>query len=389
VTPKQPVVVVDGSNLATEGRTTPSLTQLDESVRAFHEEEPGAELIVVVDATFEHRVAKEERTRLREAMLAGEVITPPAGTIGRGDAFILKIAERAGGVVLSNDSFQEFHAQHPWLFDEGRLVGGKPIPGVGWIFTPRNPVKGPTSRAVRAKAASATKATAAKTAVVEPATDGATRTTTRARRSAAAASPAPAKATAKAASKATAAPAKAAKATKAPVAAKRTTSTKRATTAAASATKTATRAAPKATKAASAATAPRARDTSPGAAAKAKSSDPVNSARVFKAFVAAHPLRSKVEGDVTSFTSHGAIITVSLPRGAEAVCYAPLAGLGKPAPTRVRDVLEKGERRTFQVVAIDGDRHIAELALVGAGRRRRASTAEKASGRQMPRKRQG
>jgi hypothetical protein len=48
---------------------------------------------------------------------------------------------------MSNDSFQEFHAEHPWLFDEGRLIGGKPIPGVGWIFTPRLPVRGPRSRA--------------------------------------------------------------------------------------------------------------------------------------------------------------------------------------------------------------------------------------------------
>ena len=30
--------------------------------------------------------------------------------------------------MLSNDSFQEFHAEHPWLFDEGRLIGGKPVP---------------------------------------------------------------------------------------------------------------------------------------------------------------------------------------------------------------------------------------------------------------------
>ena len=33
-------VVVDGSNLATEGRVTPSFTQLDEAVSAFREENP-------------------------------------------------------------------------------------------------------------------------------------------------------------------------------------------------------------------------------------------------------------------------------------------------------------------------------------------------------------
>jgi hypothetical protein len=40
-------VVVDGSNIATEGRTAPSLTQLDEAVTAYLEEFPGTDVIVV------------------------------------------------------------------------------------------------------------------------------------------------------------------------------------------------------------------------------------------------------------------------------------------------------------------------------------------------------
>src|SRR5580658_4125255 len=144
-------VVVDGSNLATEGRTSPSLQQLDEAVRAYATEDPDASIIVVVDASFEHRIDESERETLREAMLNGEVVSPPAGAIGRGDAFVLRIAQRTGAVVLSNDSFQEFHGEHPWLFDEGRLIGGKPVPGVGWIFTPRLPIRGPKSRAATAE----------------------------------------------------------------------------------------------------------------------------------------------------------------------------------------------------------------------------------------------
>ncbi|MGC8510499.1 MAG: NYN domain-containing protein, partial [Acidimicrobiales bacterium] len=146
-------VVVDGSNFATEGRTLPSLVQLDEAVRAYMEESPDAEVIVVVDASFEHRVAASERRRFKESELAGEVVTPPAGAVGRGDAFILKIADRIGAVVLSNDSFQEFHEQYPWLFDVGRLIGGKPVPGVGWVFTPRLPVRNPKMARVAKKLA--------------------------------------------------------------------------------------------------------------------------------------------------------------------------------------------------------------------------------------------
>ncbi len=143
--------MVDGSNLATEGRTLPSLAQLDEAVRAYSEEDPESRITVVVDASFEHRIDESERETLREAMLNGEVVSPPAGAIGRGDAFVLRIAERTGAVVLSNDSFQEFHGQHPWLFDDDRLIGGKPVPGVGWIFTPRLPIRGAKSRAATAE----------------------------------------------------------------------------------------------------------------------------------------------------------------------------------------------------------------------------------------------
>ncbi|HEV3401393.1 MAG TPA: hypothetical protein VG078_06185 [Acidimicrobiales bacterium] len=139
-------VVVDGSNLATEGRSMPSLAQLDEAVRAWLAENPDDEVIVVVDASFGYRIPEPERKMFEEAEEAGELVSPPAGAVGRGDGFLLQIADRVDAAVLSNDSFQEFHGDYPWLFDSGRLLGGKPVPGVGWIFTPRTPVRGPKSR---------------------------------------------------------------------------------------------------------------------------------------------------------------------------------------------------------------------------------------------------
>src|SRR5579863_9057551 len=141
-------VIVDGSNLATEGRNMPSLSQLDQAVREFIAENPTDEVTVVVDASFGHRIDPSEVAAFEEAESAGEVVSPPAGAIGRGDAFLLRIAEKTGATVLSNDSFQEFHGDHTWLFDKGRLIGGKPVPGVGWIFMPRTPVRGQKSREV-------------------------------------------------------------------------------------------------------------------------------------------------------------------------------------------------------------------------------------------------
>ena len=143
-TPDRRRIVVDGSNLATEGRTLPSLAQLNEAIETFLEEYRGfapEDVTVVVDASFGHRIDPSELKGFEEAIEHGEMVTPPAGAVGRGDGFILRIAEKSGALVLSNDSFQEFHAERPWLFESGRLIGGKPVPGVGWVFTPRTPVR--------------------------------------------------------------------------------------------------------------------------------------------------------------------------------------------------------------------------------------------------------
>jgi hypothetical protein len=139
-------VVVDGSNLATEGRTLPSLGQLNEAVDALRAEHPGATVTIVVDASFPHRIEPSERDAYEAAAAAGDLVSPPAGAIGRGDGFLLQIADRTDGIVVSNDSFQEFHGTYDWLFDTGRLIGAKPVPGVGWIFSLRTPVRGERSK---------------------------------------------------------------------------------------------------------------------------------------------------------------------------------------------------------------------------------------------------
>ncbi len=177
-------LVVDGSNIATEGRSTPSLAQLESAVAEVHREFPDAEVTVVVDATFAHRIDPSELERFEQAALRGEYVYPPAGAIGRGDAFLLRIAERVDGIALSNDSFQEFHGEHGWLFDRGRLLGATPVPGVGWIFVPRTPVRGPRSRvavreASRAKQRVVKAIAQATKEVVEPEADTGARERTR------------------------------------------------------------------------------------------------------------------------------------------------------------------------------------------------------------------
>jgi hypothetical protein len=448
-------VVVDGSNLATEGRTLPSLRQLDEAVRAYSEEDPGALITVVVDASFEHRIDEAEREALREAMLNGEVVSPPAGAIGRGDAFVLRIAERTGAVVLSNDSFQEFHGEHPWLFADGRLVGGKPVPGVGWIFTPRLPIRGAKSRAATsgprarkdpesAPAKAAELARAAKKADRRGAKRAAPRVDTswpltpstpppvvRGGRTPAAVDPALSNAISEAVAEALAPPApedegrapvkkkatakKATASTKAAAAkkgtkkatakgvsgtkkaaAKKTTTAKKAAAKKATPEKAAAKKAAPEKKAAPKKAAPEMK-TGPAKKPPAKKTPPaapapgpptrrrsvapppaVNEPLSFITFVATYPVGSTIEGEVVSFTSHGAMIDVALPGGGVLHCYIPLSAMGDPPPTKARQVLAKGSVRPFVLSSLDPPRRVAELALPVAAPKRRG-TAKKAA----------
>jgi len=375
-------IVVDGSNIATEGRTLPSLAQLDEAIRTFLEEFGGfssADVTVVVDASFGHRINESERAAFEEAVLHGEMVTPPAGAHGRGDGFILRIAEKSGALVLSNDSFQEFHAERPWLFDDGRLIGGKPVPGVGWVFTPRTPVRGPKSRSVTSKSRRDARAQDAFDGVGEPGTGievATTATTTKAAMAAKTTKPSKAAKATKSTKAARAAeptkPAKAPKTTKPTKAAKATKSTKAAksadvakTTKATKATQTvkaskaakAAKAVGKTTKAATSEARPAPTPDRSGAAGPA-----LNDALTFLTFVADYPIGSRFDGTVVSFTSHGAHVDVGTMR-----CHIPLGGLADPPPQKARDVLTKGETRQFELVSLDAARRRAALTLPGIG----------------------
>jgi hypothetical protein len=305
-------VVVDGSNIATEGRTKPSLRQLNDAVLAFIEENPHDVITVVVDATFGHRIDPREVAEFDAAVENNELVSPPAGAIGRGDAFVLTIANKANATILSNDSFQEFHADFSWLFDDGRLIGGKPVPNVGWVFVPRAPVRGPVSRRATREAKKGRPTAETKKA---------------GRPSKLASEPMPEP--------------------KGPPPAKR------------------------GGRAAKAPTEPVAVD---GAAAAAKPAAPakraeaptgskqaaVNDVLPYLEFVERHPVGTTVEATVESYSSHGAYASVGGVR-----CYIPLRYLGDPAPRSARDVVALGERRPFTVVSFHAARRGIDLALPG------------------------
>jgi hypothetical protein len=327
-------VVVDGSNIATEGRTLPSLQQLDEAVRSFIEQYEPNKVTVVVDASFPNRIDAGERATYEEAILAGELVTPPAGVIGRGDAFLLEISDRAGAVVLSNDSFQEFHGQFEWLFEQGRLIGGKLVPHVGWVFMERAPVRGPTSRRAMSDAKKAKRKAAAAPgadgSAAGSAPDGAAPTTKSRRRRKADSAP-------DAAGEADATSARASK-----------------------------RSGRSSKKAAAPVAAAELASSGGGRRRRRAGSDqpsgvqPYNEALQFIEFVSAHPVGSPVQGEVEQFSSHGAYVMVDGTR-----CYLPLKHMADPPPRSAREMLQHGEQYTFEVHAFDTPRRGVDLALPG------------------------
>jgi hypothetical protein len=301
-------VVVDGSNIATEGRSMPSLAQLNEAVMAFMEEYPNTSITVVVDATFGHRIDKSEAKEFEEGISNNELVAPPAGAVGRGDAFVLSIAQKANASILSNDSFQEFHGDYDWLFDDGRLIGGKPVPHVGWVFVDRLPVRGPVSR----KATGSSRGGGRRTSKKESDKGRSGR-----KASAEAMEPMPVP--------------------KSPPPGR-----KKSEEVAASAPS-------------------RQQDSGGGRRERVpRAGETVNELMPFLEFVEHHPVGTSVNGTVESYSSHGAYISIG-ENGVRG--YVPLRLMADPPPTSARKVMKIGESVTLVVVSFAPLRRSIDCAL--------------------------
>ena len=339
----RPNFVVDGSNIATEGRSLPSLAQLDDAVTALLAEYEIESLTVVVDATFAHRIDASERTQYDEALEAGELIAPPAGTVGRGDAFILQVAERAEATVFSNDSFQEFHGEYPWLFDADRLLGGKPVSGIGWIFIKRIPVRGPKSRQSGAKSrrgksklrtkGKTSQRPAPATDIIDDITSGKRPSGSGKKKSGSgnkrkAKAPSGRRKKNKPNSKQSAQPSNEIK---------------------------------KAQK-------KRRRDNK---SAKSAGVEKSNDARSFLEFVSTYSIGDIADCVVERFASHGCYAKTG-----SAICYLPSRSMGDPAPAKARDVVSIGQALRVKVVSYDPSRRGINVALESVGRKPKNSRSK-------------
>ncbi len=321
MTTKTRHVVVDGSNIATEGRSLPSLAQLNEAVLAFLDEFPDTTVTVVVDATFGHRIDKSEVKEFDSAVANNELVAPPAGAVGRGDAFVLGIANKAGATILSNDSFQEFHGDYPWLFDDGRLIGGKPVPNVGWVFVERVPVRGPISR----------KATR------ESKGDDPKRSGGRAKRGRAV---------------------KASKEASQPMPVPSSPPPGRGASTATGPDASPSRRGRKKAAPAPAPAEPVAAVADATSSGPPTSRDMVNELMPFLEFVQHHPVGTSVNAVVESYASHGAYVKID-----GVLAYVPLRLMADPAPRSAREVMKVGDAVTLVVAAFAPARRSIDCAM--------------------------
>jgi hypothetical protein len=73
------------------------------------------------------------------------------------------------------------------------------------------------------------------------------------------------------------------------------------------------------------------------------------------------------------------MVDVALPDGGRLHCYIPLSAMGTPPPTKARELLNKGEVRTFVLAGLDPPRRVAELSLPLPPAKKRRSPAKKAA----------
>lgn len=109
--------VVDGSNVAyeeTTGDGKPRVANIVGMRQALMR--LGYSPTIIVDATLRHEI--DDPVQLEGLMENGTIHQAPANTDA--DYFVIETAEREGGVVVSNDMFERYREENPWL-DERRV----------------------------------------------------------------------------------------------------------------------------------------------------------------------------------------------------------------------------------------------------------------------------
>ncbi len=108
------VAVVDSSNVAylqLSKDNNPMIENLQKVSGKLEKE--GYKSIIIIDASLQHEVDAPEL--LDELENTGFLHQAPAGTDA--DYFIIETAERKDGVIVSNDTYDDYQEEHPWILE--------------------------------------------------------------------------------------------------------------------------------------------------------------------------------------------------------------------------------------------------------------------------------
>jgi len=108
----QRVAVIDGANVAYAERSKkgqPKVSNIVAVRQAVQERE--YEPVVIVDASLRYEVDDKQQL---DALIEDQTVRQaPAGTDA--DYFVLEIAGEEEGIVISNDEFERYRDQYPWI----------------------------------------------------------------------------------------------------------------------------------------------------------------------------------------------------------------------------------------------------------------------------------
>ncbi len=109
---EESVIVVDGANVAYIEESKEGDPKVSNLVAIREElEAKGYEPVIIVDASLRHQVDDPDQL---EALIEDQRIRQaPAGTDA--DYFILQFAEQKDALVVSNDEFEQYQDQFPWI----------------------------------------------------------------------------------------------------------------------------------------------------------------------------------------------------------------------------------------------------------------------------------
>ncbi|TFG14607.1 hypothetical protein EU537_02775 [Candidatus Thorarchaeota archaeon] len=106
------VAIVDGSNVAYLELSENNKPKIDNLRKVSKKlETKGYRPVVIIDASLRHEVDDPEL--LDELEDTGFLHQAPAGTDA--DYFIVETADRKDGIIVSNDTYEEYEEDYPWL----------------------------------------------------------------------------------------------------------------------------------------------------------------------------------------------------------------------------------------------------------------------------------